>query len=327
MDYTFEEGYCKFVELLNKMIISSMRIGVAVSGGADSILMLHFAERYRREFPNKIIYFIIIHIIDGHHIIDESLKLYIFKTKALIEELQIRYGSEVVICENNDVSIFYQGLSIEEACHKLRKKYFKQIIVEKKLDKILVAHTEDDQIEHFFIALARKSSVQRLSGMDEATDAYIRPLLYMNKKNIRDVLLQSHLKFYDDPCNERISYLRNNIRRAIVSQLDNVDNRLRKNILAVMRRIKSCDQYIDQVVDHFFINDTMMFDITFFLEQKEVGQYKILEKILLKQFGMLMQESFYFECVRFLKAKKSMSHVVGKIVIKKKKNNFFLVEK
>lgn len=323
--YSFSDGYLKFSSLLDSIIVTPIRIGIAVSGGADSVLLFYYLHRYAQENHSKIAFFMIIHIIDGHHIIDNELVEFVDSVKSLIFSLRDQFQVECLLCENKDITIFDKGESIELVCHKLRKKYFAKVIKEYNLDKIVIGHTEDDQIEHFFIALARQSSLERISGMKVISDRYIRPLLFMSKDNIRKILLDSKLLFYDDPCNKRIEYLRNNIRKNIVPLLNKVDHRLKNGILEAMHKIQLANQYIhDEVEKLFLLGNNSIYNIDFFLQFNYLLQYKILEKLCMQKFNLVIKKSFYIEFINFLRNKKNNKHIIGKILVTKIKKYFFL---
>ena len=322
---SFSEGYEKFATILDSIIVDKIRVGVAISGGADSILLFHFLYRYYQENTSKIAYLIMIHIIDGHQLFDFSLIEFVDSVKSLISNLQIQFKLECVFCENTDISIFSKGESVEGVCHKLRKMYFDKIIKEYSLDKILIGHTEDDQLEHFFIALARRASLERIGGMEMVSDKYIRPLLFMSKDNVRKILIDNELIFYDDPCNKRVEYLRNNIRKNIISILNKIDNRLKKGILESMKRIKLANQYIDNEVERLlFEKYERIYNIDFFLQLNSFLQYKVLEKLCMMKFNFVITKGFHVEIINFLRNKKSIKHVLGKIIVMKRKNIFFL---
>jgi tRNA(Ile)-lysidine synthase len=320
MNACFESGYCQFRDFLSQYVADNLKIGIGVSGGPDSILLLHYMYRYINDFPEKNIRLLMIHIVDGHQLVDAELVAYVKHAKALVRDLSSRYSIPLVCYEHTNASLFCETDSIESLCHRIRKEYFVQAIKTYSLDYICLGHNEDDQIEHFFIGLLRKSSLGRIAGMEVTSERYMRPLLFLSKQAIRDILTQGKYSFCDDPCNARTEYLRNSLRSIVIPSLEHIDSRFRGNLLAIMGRIKRQNQYIFNEAASLVSLYGNQFDINFFLGLHEVIQYQVLEIIALQYLKISMSESFYKECIRFLCHKKSIVHRVKKICMYKKKN-------
>ena len=109
-------------------------------------------------------------------------------------------------------------ITIQEAARNLRYDFFKTLLTEKHFDKIAVAHHADDDLETFFINMARGSGITGLKGMPVYRDGIIRPLMYANRFEIEKYAKDNNLLWRNDSSNDSDKYLRNNIRHHVIPQ-------------------------------------------------------------------------------------------------------------
>ncbi len=323
--YTFQTGYLLFekhIESLFQKRNTPLRLGIACSGGPDSLLVLHYMQHYRNQHPEKVMVLITIHIIDGHYIIEPLLKETMEEAHQLVQKESDFYGIPLIIRDNRDTSIFYQGKSIETTCHELRKQYFQEIQKEYNLDSILTGHTKTDQLEHFFISIIRRTTLKRISGMEMYTPSYTRPLLFMNKKNTTEILQEIKKQYVDDPCNTNMHYLRNKLRHTLLPILDTLDNRFETSIITVMAELKQQQFFVEKAIQKIIQNIDIE-SVSEFLGQEKRIQYAIIEKKLYqKQTKDSLSISFYEEIIRFMHQKKSRQHKIKNFIIIKNKNRW-----
>lgn len=323
--YNFESGYVIFEKFLNELYDKKknlLRLGIACSGGSDSILLLYYAIQYRNKYINKINGLFIIHIIDGHYLIEPLLKESMKQAVVIVESLSSIYNIPLIIKSNEDVGIFNEGKSIEERCHLLRKSYFQEIYIKYNLDYILTGHTKTDQIEHFFISVIRRASLNRISGMDKVTNIYARPILFMEKKNTSKILDSMFIPYVNDPCNDNMCYLRNSIRASVIPQLNKCDERANDSIIFVMNMLKKQNQFVDKQVNKI-MQELDIFSIDVFCSLNEIVQYKIIEMTLYKKkYFKTVSIAVCNEIIRFLCNSNSNKHIVNGYIIQKQKRKW-----
>ena len=113
--------------------------------------------------------------------------------------------------------------NIEEKCREIRYDFFKKIIEKHRLDALLVAHNQDDNIETFFLQKNRHNIVEKY-GLDYVTNikkcTVIRPLLDVKKADLLKYCDDNEVPYAIDSSNLSDKFLRNKIRHNVVSKMD-----------------------------------------------------------------------------------------------------------
>ncbi len=177
---------------------------LALSGGVDSTVLFHLM--YGLKIP-----FEVAHI--NYKLRNEDSE----KDQFFMEELCSNYNIQCNIYQlNESEKKALQESNLQEKARKIRYKYFEKILSEKKLNYILLAHHADDQIEDFFLKLARNSGMRGLAGMSQISENRLRPLLNFSKDDILNYALENDIAFRVDASNESSKYSRNKIRNIIL---------------------------------------------------------------------------------------------------------------
>jgi tRNA(Ile)-lysidine synthase len=214
--------------------------------------------------------------------------------------------------------------SYEDAMHKMRKKIFLEQKQEHHIDRILLGHHQDDQLEHFFIGLCRGSSIKRISGMKKDSGVFYRPFLDCPKKEIIDTLKAKKISFLDDPTNQLSFSLRNNLRKKIIPQLDEVEKRARGHILSFLKKLQSQEACLEKIKRREWeriVKSDQSFDVRDFLMIDDVLQNLILQSLWYRYNPLVVfTQGIYDEIKRFFIYGKKTKHQIENIVIKKKRH-------
>lgn len=185
-------------------------IAVAVSGGADSMALLHLAMAYAADRP--------VHAI----IIDHALRESSAGDTAAAAGRMTAMGAKVHIR-----TWAHEGVktAVQERAREARYALLAQVCRELGARKLLVGHTQDDQAETVGMRIENGSAWRGLAGIRDRVTAPIwphtrgltlgRPLLQSSRGDIRDYCLAKAIAFYDDPSNEDIKYQRVRVRAQI----------------------------------------------------------------------------------------------------------------
>jgi tRNA(Ile)-lysidine synthase len=227
------EQFLKYIHE-EKLFHSSQRILLAVSGGADSMLMLHL-------FNNAGFSFAVAHCNFGlrggesdgdEQFVSEycdrhNLAFYVkhFKTQDFAKE---------------------NGISVEMAARELRYSWFDGLLSKHGLDLLATAHHQDDVIETFLINLSRGSGIKGLSGILPKSGKIIRPMLFTNRKEILDYCHRFKIDFRTDSSNLETVYKRNLIRQEIIPLLEQVNSAFRRNALKTIENLNETGQLFQQ---------------------------------------------------------------------------------
>lgn len=183
-------------------------IGVALSGGADSVALLSLltALEYR-----CVALHCNFHLRGAESDGDE---LY-------VRELTARMGVPLEVAQM-DVPARREatGESVEMACRELRYRWFEKMADSLDLQAVAVAHHRDDQIETFFLNLLRGSGVRGLAAMKPRNGLIIRPLLEITRCQIVEYLEGEGLSYVTDSTNASDDYKRNRLRNRVIPLLN-----------------------------------------------------------------------------------------------------------
>jgi tRNA(Ile)-lysidine synthase len=179
------------------------RIGVAVSGGSDSMALLHL---FHRAFPGKI----------SAVTVDHGLRV----------EAAAEAAGVAAFCALHGIAhktLRWQGPEpIGNLMDQARRARLSLIAAWAKADGIshvLMGHTADDQAESFLMNLARKAGLDGLSGMrrewDEQGIRWMRPFLHLHRQDLRDYLKGQGVTWIDDPSNDNDRYTRVKARKIL----------------------------------------------------------------------------------------------------------------
>ena len=195
--------FIKFIDE-KKLIHSSEKILLTVSGGMDSSVMTHL-------FSETDFIFGIAHCnfsLRGKESDGEADFV-----ETIAKKLNKTFHKKCFDTQNFADKNKY---SIQEAARILRYQWFEEISNEFGYNKIATAHHLDDSIETFFINLLRGTGTAGLRGISVMNEKVIRPLLFASRLEIKEYAHENKIDFKDDSSNATDDYLRNRIRHHII---------------------------------------------------------------------------------------------------------------
>lgn len=213
------------------------RMLVAVSGGMDSVSLLHLLARSNVAAG-------VAHVnyqLRG----DES-----DGDEAFVRELADSFGLPLFITrfETTEYAL-RNGLSIQMAARKLRYDWFQTLAVANGYDYIATAHHLDDQIETFFINLMRGTGLDGLKGIGAKSGNLIRPLLPFYRSDIEAYVKSNRLEFREDSSNKETDYLRNRVRHHLIPVLDELQPAFRRIMAGNLRNISDAGALFHKAVE------------------------------------------------------------------------------
>jgi tRNA(Ile)-lysidine synthase len=217
-----------------KLLSRGQKILVAVSGGVDSMVLLHtlhsLAEANR--WLLSVAHFN--HRLRGRAS-DADEKL----VRSAAKKLRLNFFGD-----SADVKVFAKRskLSIEMAARKLRHEFLARIAREQKILLIALAHHADDQVELFFLRLLRGAGTEGLTGMRwrstspaDKTVSLVRPLLGFMKLELLGFAAENKIRFRDDATNASEDFLRNRVRNELLPLLQKkYSPQITKSVLRTM---------------------------------------------------------------------------------------------
>ena len=218
------------------MLAPGSHVLCAVSGGADSVCLLHWlrAQAVSGGFALTAAHF-------DHQLRGAESQ----RDAAFVQRLCEDWG---VPCEEGagDVSgeAARQGTGIEETARRLRYAFLERTAEEVGADVIATAHNADDNVETLLLHLIRGSGLQGLTGIRPRRGALVRPLLTTTRAEILDYLAENALTHVEDSTNADTAYTRNKLRREVIPLLRELNPRLEEGLTAAMTRLRADNDYL-----------------------------------------------------------------------------------
>jgi tRNA(Ile)-lysidine synthetase-like protein len=211
---------------------------VGLSGGPDSVFLLHILVELSKEIP---ITLIVAHL--NHEWRQEAHQEQL-DCQALAEKFNIPF----VTAKISELTLpFKRNGSKEEYARKARRYFFEKTAHEHNANSIALAHHLHDQEETFFIRLIRGSSLTGLTAIKPRNGLYVRPLLETHKSEILDWLHTHNITYAVDASNDSQDYLRNRIRSTVLPALRECDNRFEKNFLTTFQRLQETELFLEKL--------------------------------------------------------------------------------
>ncbi|MCK5852191.1 tRNA lysidine(34) synthetase TilS [bacterium] len=217
--------------LLGNAILPFVETGktycIGLSGGSDSVLLLHSLHKLSLENNFRIV---ALHL--NHSLRDDESEC----DAVFCEEICEKLGIELNI-KKIDIKSFASEnkFSIEEAARKYRYKWFAEVCEKINADSIFIAHHADDQSETVLLRLFRGAGLKGLAGMKKTTFfgtlKIVRPWLNIPRDILDNVIKEMKLQYRYDSSNSNIHFDRNWIRHYLIPKLNhhfksNINDRL-----------------------------------------------------------------------------------------------------
>lgn len=312
-----------FLQNFNEFLLQhNTTIIVGLSGGADSVCLLHKLTTLQKSYN--------LQIIAAHfdHEWSKESKNAVISSQNIADQL----GVDFITQSSSELKFKpkWNG-SKEEHARNLRIHFLKSVAKEHNASSIALAHHAQDQEETFFIRLLRGSSLTGLTGIKEKNDIIIRPMLHCSKIEILNYLAEHNISYYQDPSNDSDDFLRNRIRHHVIPALENADQRFHTTFSNTISKLQAADNFL-----HNFSEQTLKsiqtengIDIAAFCALHITLQQRILMLYMIQQnITIPVHDKFLKECVRFLRNTKTNKHQIHhQWALQKHKNRFKIIKK
>lgn len=246
---------------------------LAVSGGADSMVLLHLFQQAGLRFE-------VAHV----------------NYKLRGEESDADQKTVEEFCHRHAISLHVYEVTAEDQkpensvqlwARDLRYGYFRKIQKESNLQYLVTAHHLNDQLETFLINLSKAAGLNGLSGIPANDNGIIRPLLNFSKEDIYAYADRHEVPYREDVSNQKSDYLRNFIRHEVAPKLFKTNTHFLENFGKSL-------SYLNQARD--FINGQIQ-DVAMRMTSTQAHKTLIQKNLLLKetpfvQFGILRKYGF-----------------------------------
>ena len=223
-----------------KMIKPGETIGVAVSGGVDSMSLLHFLNDNKEILDCQVVAITVDHMLRGEESLDDALfvKNWCRENGIYCHKFSVDAGR--LAKEKN--------IGIEQAAREARYGVFENLIKENVVDKIALAHHLADQAETILLHILRGAGLNGACGMEFIRDdVYIRPFLSVSKDDLVRYASRNYIEYVEDHTNYESKYNRNFLRNVILPQLKQRWEGVEQNLINFSL---SCKEDNDFILSH-----------------------------------------------------------------------------
>ena len=248
----FEEGtgkelYKRIVSFVQKSGMESMLssgVLIGLSGGADSVFLLHFLRKYLENKDAKISAVHINHLLRG----DEALRDEEF-SRSICEKLGVEFSSVRV----NVASLAKDlSLGIEECARNVRYEHFQKIITGRNdINNIAVAHNSTDNAETIILNMLRGAGSRGCAGIPPIRDNICRPILCVSKAEILTALNEANIDFVFDSSNASVDYSRNYVRHEIIPRFKKLSGNPEDMLFRLSSNLRGDDDFITSCAKDF----------------------------------------------------------------------------
>lgn len=206
------------------------KILLAVSGGMDSVVMSHLF--YKSKFQ-----FALAHCNFGLRGAEsDEDELFV---KKLAKKYKVPFYSDTF-----DTSAFAEKerISIQMAARLLRYQWFEKIVAEEKFTYVATAHHLNDTLETLLLNLVRGTGIAGLHGIPPKNNKTVRPLLFANKDDIYEYVVENQLSWREDSSNQSTKYQRNLIRHEVIPVLKNINPTIEGSIKQTVEKVEAVER-------------------------------------------------------------------------------------
>ncbi|RAR49029.1 tRNA lysidine(34) synthetase TilS [Flavobacterium lacus] len=264
--------------------LQKAKILIAVSGGLDSMVLLHLIAQLNLEFAVA------------------HCNFQLRKDESDEDEDFVKS-----YCKENSIQGFFQKfntnqfsedekVSIQVAARKLRYEWFYELLATENYDFVLTAHHLDDQLETFLINFSRGTGLDGLCGIPSQNDKIIRPLLIFSRDEITTFANENKLKWRDDSSNASDTYLRNKIRHHVVPILKELNPSFLNSFENTIQHLNQAQSLVDdasRIVYRKVVQDVDNQKIIDLNELLQLPNYQAYLFQWLSPFGFLAWQDIY----------------------------------
>lgn len=201
---------------------------VAVSGGADSVALLHLLHGVAADRGLE---------LRAAHL-DHALRTDSPEDAAHVRDLCAALGVALVTARI-DVAAMARvaGGGVEEAARDARRNFLRETAQAQGCAWIALAHQRDDQAETFLLRLLRGAGTTGLAGMRPVEGAFVRPLLPFSRAELVGWLAGQGIAWREDASNQDLAFTRNRVRHELLPLLESYNPTIRARLNELCRQL------------------------------------------------------------------------------------------
>lgn len=227
------ERFTAFIQQ-NQLFTHGEQVLATVSGGMDSVLMVHLLKAAGYNFAIAHCNF---QLRGTEAQADQDF------CRALAQQLAVPFYTI-----NFDTSDFARKLkiSIQMAARELRYRWFEQLSQQHHYTAVALAHHQNDAIETILLNFTRGTGIAGLHGILPKNNRWVRPLLFLTRAEIETLITQNQLAYVEDSSNASTKYARNKIRHEVIPKLKELNPNLEQTFERNLSHFRALELLLQQ---------------------------------------------------------------------------------
>lgn len=294
----------------NNMIYKGDKVLVALSGGPDSVCLIHCLYRLKHELNIEICAAHVNHCLRGEesdkdeqYVVQlcKNLGVTLFKTRVDVKAYEKRHG-----------------VSCEVAGRNLRYEFFNKIKEENNIQKIALAHNANDQAETLLMRVMRGTGIEGLCGIRTVREGfYIRPILNITRPEIEAYCLDNSLNPRIDKTNLENIYSRNKVRLELIPYMEDNFN---KDVIGALNRLahnmQMDNEILEKLSNEYYERYCYVHENKVIISRDAFKEHhSILTRIIRKALTNLSGDTYNFEKDHIYSVIDIQKHPTGKMIM------------
>ena len=218
------------------------RVVLAVSGGPDSVCLLHLLLQISQELALQLFVAHLNHMLREEAIQEEEF------VRELARKHALPFHSERI----EVAKLIKKGETLEEGARRIRYDFFRRASEMFSANKIALGHNADDLVETVIFNLIRGTGIHGLRGIPplrrEGSITFIRPLINIWREEIAEYLKEKNIPYMIDRSNLSLEFTRNKIRHQIIPLLEEINPKVKLAIYRLAEIASEINSFIEDEV-------------------------------------------------------------------------------
>lgn len=217
-------------------------VAVAVSGGADSMALLHYVMNRRDKFRVKVVALNVEHGIRGETSLRDTAFVKDYCSAQVIPLYEYKVDAPKKARKDR--------IPLEQAARILRYGCFYDAVSKGKCDAVLTAHHSSDNLESVLFNLFRGTGIKGLTGIRDYKRVIFRPLIKVSKAEIAEYVKANAIPYVDDETNFSDDYTRNFLRINVIPKIKEIFPEAEKSVLRLTETLKEEDAFLETLAEN-----------------------------------------------------------------------------